>query len=103
MKYLVLGLNPWEMTDEKSGLVNSGVSVFYLDNQPIINPNGKVGYFPIKVTAPSQFKDKLNKAPAYYDIDFGMRPDSKGKAVIFIHDINFVSVVDMPLQVKKVS
>ena len=95
MKYLVLAVNPWRMTDEKSGLENKGVTVWYTDNQPIVNvETGKVGFFPIKITADYNFRETLSKAPAVYDIDFGMKPDSKGKPVLFVNKIDFVKQVD---------
>lgn len=87
--YLLQALNRWSIVDDNTGELNEGVTVYYLDNSPIEEENKK-GYFPLKVSADIKLFDKIKKVPCFADIDFGMKPDSKGKPKLYVKDINVV-------------
>jgi hypothetical protein len=69
------------MKDERTGEINSGLSVFYLPTEdlkaqddPAARERGEIslGTQPSKVSLPYEAKAKVTMAPAYYDISFKM-------------------------------
>jgi hypothetical protein len=88
MEYLVQALNNWKFEDEKTKEIKEGVTVYYIDNRPT-NDDGKLGYFPIKVTASIEIRKDIQKVPGYYDLDFSMKPDAKGKPTLLLRSLSF--------------
>lgn len=97
-KALVLSGDAWAMTDEKSGEMLNGVSVWF------VNPYreqgakaGEAGYKPAKVGATAELFEKLRaiKLPAVCEMVYGAKPGAAGKATLVLIDILNPKPVDL--------
>lgn len=80
---LVLSADKWSLTDEKTGEVRAGASVWFT-NDYRESTESAVGYKPTKVTADNVVFDELAKIqlPAIVQMEFGSRPGAQGKATL---------------------
>lgn len=78
---LVLSASTYKITDEKTGEVNSGLTVFYLptdkltpEDDPAARERGHIslGVQPSKVSLPISKAEKVKFAPALYDMTLKM-------------------------------
>lgn len=88
---LILSADAWNMTDEKTGEVMSGVSVWYV-NDYRDDAEGSFGFKPTKVTLqdPDMFKQLSGKLPCLADLDFRSKPGAGGKASLVLGKIAVV-------------
>jgi hypothetical protein len=94
MKLLVIFAKKYRFTDEKTGEVKSGLHVSYLDPEMREDTFQQKGDSMLKVPALETVFDKLTTIPAYYEIDFRQRPDSKGKPVLTMASAEFLEKVN---------
>lgn len=77
---LILSADKWEMPDERTGELRSGVSVWFL-NDYREDTDTSVGYKPSKLSAPVELLDQLKgQVPGYFEMIYGSRPGAQGKA-----------------------
>lgn len=87
---LVLSADAWEMTDEKTGEVLKGVSVWYVNEYDEEARKGN-GFKPTKISAtPEALAQLSGKLPCVADLDFGSRPGAGGKAALTLTRISVV-------------
>lgn len=95
MKVLVLNAKTYSVVDEKTGQVNQGVSVWYL------NPKSKTndGVVPMKLSIPVEQNiltaKVLGHAPAVFNFEFDIMPGKGNKAVMKLSDLEYVSELDL--------
>jgi len=80
MAELVMGASLWTMTDENTGEIRTGVSVFYtdLDDAPR-NDAKENGMFPIKISAPvDAWEEFVGKLPGVYNLNLKAQRKSSG-------------------------
>lgn len=88
---LILSADSWNMTDEKSGEMLAGVSVWYV-NDYREDAEGSFGFKPTKVTLQDadMFKQLSSKLPCLADLDFRSKPGAGGKASLVLGKIAIV-------------
>lgn len=93
-KVIVLGARMWEMKDENTGKVRSGVSLHYLTTDslaPCSSEDGsEFGYQPCKQSISVEDAKALTVVPGLYNAKFEMRA-SKGQNILAISSLEFVS------------
>ena len=95
VKGIVLHANPWSLEDERTGQRREGVSLEYVmtDNlKPLVNEDGSLGYRHVKESIAISKLSKVEKVPGIYEFTYGFSV-SKGKPVMKLQDIEFVSEV----------
>lgn len=93
---IVLYAGTYSVQDDKTGVINSGLTIVYYFNTSldcIDNTNGTVGTRPAKCSVPVELMHKVVKAPALYDAEFTMNIGSDGKPVLKICDLSYLSPV----------
>ncbi len=80
MEYVVLGVQSWEIEDEKTRKIKEGISVHYLDPASPAEREGSEGIFPIKITGKPSLKSSFTTLPGKYNLDLAIKPGSAGKA-----------------------
>ncbi|MCX7746595.1 MAG: hypothetical protein N2645_06875 [Clostridia bacterium] len=94
MEALVLGVKRYSFVNDDGEKVE-GAKIAYLDDLEgtFFQTNDLKGIFPLTVSAPVGAFDHFSKLPAFYDLDFRQRPDSKGKPVMVLVGAKFVSEI----------
>lgn len=94
---LVLSADAWNMTDEKTGELLSGVSIWFLTNYRAQNHATQVGYKPAKVAGTPEILEKLRSIslPAQCKMHYSAKPGAGGKATLILSDVTFVKSVDV--------
>lgn len=98
MPIILLYAGQYEMQDEKTGLVNRGVTCNYYFNTDLSaedNTNGTKGTRPAKCSMDYLLMGKIIKAPAVYNALFKMKIGADMKPVLTIVDLEFVSEVEI--------
>ena len=96
MPIIVLFANSYAIADEKTGEINSGVSVSYYFNTEFSatdNSDGSRGMRPAKSSCDVSVMKKIQKAPALYDAEFEMKIGSDMKPVLKILDLDLLEEV----------
>lgn len=93
---VVLSADVWEFTDEKTGEVRKGASVWYVNDYRDDSADG-LGFKPTKVTATPEIFDQLRGAqlPAMFDLEFGSRPGAQNKATLTLVRMKHQGDVDL--------
>lgn len=80
---LILSADAWDMPDEKTGEIRSGVSVWYV-NDYREDTKTSIGFKPTKVSAAPEILDQLRSSqlPALFQMTYGSRPGAQGKATL---------------------
>ena len=95
MKVLVMGVKKYDFVQEGTGEVFQGMNITALDMAVNENESDKKGIFPMKIKSPDiKLFDRFSVFPAYYEIDFTMKPDSKGNPVIVLTSSDLLSQVE---------
>ena len=96
MQYLILSADVWEMTDEKTGKTNTGVSVWYV-NDYREDTKQSVGFKPTKISADEKLFKIIsqNPLPALYELDFISKPGAQGKASFALVACKFTKAVEV--------
>lgn len=87
-KALVLSADTWEMPDERTGVINRGVSVWYINDYRDDTENA-IGSKPIKCSCTADTFAKIKKAgaPGVFSLDFRTRPGAQGKPTLTLVDV----------------
>ena len=99
MQALVLSCRNWEFTDEKTGEVRSGVTLQYLEDGCVENTGNNRGWFPFKLSGPSNLKSVFEQVPAVCELDIRRRPGRDGKAqdtlvnATLLHPVNTADIM----------
>lgn len=86
--YLILGINAYKFPQEGTGEMIEGVTVYYCD-APAQTAQQK-GLFPMKITGTTEMLKDFTQLPAFYDIDFAMKPGSNGKPTVALRGVKFL-------------
>lgn len=103
MSIILLYAGQYEMPDEKTGVINRGVTCNYYFNTNLNaedNKNGTKGTRPAKCSMDYDLMGKIVKAPAIYNALFKMKIGSDMKPVLTIVDLEFVTEVEIVPKVK---
>lgn len=95
---ILLYASQYSIVDEKTGVINQGVTCNYYFNTDLHaedNQNGSKGTRPAKGTLPASLFGKIVSAPALYDASFEMNVGSDGKPVLRIVDLDYVCDVSI--------
>lgn len=93
---LLLSVDPWEMVDEKTGVINKGFSVWFVTAYR--EDDGKaLGLKPAKVSCTQEIYDQIksSKLPALAQLQVGMRPGAQNKAAPTIVGVTVLKAVDL--------
>ncbi len=94
MEYIVLGVQSWEIEDEKTRKKLDGISVHYLDPSSPSEEEDSVGIFTAKLTAKTSLKDSFTTLPGRYIFDIGLKRTGGGKTGVELNSVKYVSSVD---------
>ncbi len=104
-KGILIYAKSWQMVDEKTGANRQGISIEYLaceDLKPVVNEDGSMGVRHCKESVPLTMRDSIIKVPGLYDLEFGMKPGSRGKMDVKIVGLNYIGdVLPVPDKVAK--
>lgn len=95
-KGIVIYAKAWNIMDEKTGANRAGVSLEYLaceNLDPVVNEDGSMGVRHCKESVPLTMRESIIKVPGIYDLEFGMKPGSKGKMEVKLKGVNYVGDV----------
>jgi hypothetical protein len=103
---LILSADKWEMTDERTGELRRGVSIWFV-NDYREDTALAVGMKPTKVSGDISMFDQLKSAklPAVFDLDYGSRPGKDGKPTLTLLGVTHIADIDafsQPAAMKKV-
>ena len=87
MEYIVLGVQSWELEDEKTGKKLDGISVHYLDPASPADSEDSIGIFPAKLTADKKLMEKFTTLPGKYRFDIGLKRTGGGKTGVELKDV----------------
>jgi len=93
MEYVVLGVQSWELEDEKTGKKLDGISVHYIDPASPSDSEDSVGIFPAKLTADKKLMDKFTSLPGRYKFDIGLKRIAGGKTGVELNSVDYVGSV----------
>lgn len=95
---ILLYASRYSIVDEKTGVINAGVTCNYYFNTDLHaedNKNGSKGTRPAKGTLDASLFSKIVSAPALYDASFEMNVGSDGKPVLKIVDLDYSGEVSI--------
>lgn len=95
-KGVVIYANPWSMIDEKTGKGMEGITVEYLaceNLNPVVNEDGSLGVRHCKESIPLSLSPEIKQVPGLYELEFGLKPGTKGKMQVKLVGLRFVSTV----------
>lgn len=95
-KALILSADKFNFTDKDTGQVFAGVTVWYVNDYRDYGDES-LGFKPTKVNASDEIFEQLRKAnlPAVFEMGFGSRPGSQGKASLTLVGVKHVNDVDL--------
>ncbi len=91
-KIIIFYAADYEIKDEDTGKVNSGVSIHYLiadSMSPFQNDKTK-GHRAMEGSLPREAYADLKSVPGLYDCDFAMKPSASGKPELRPVSVDFV-------------
>lgn len=92
---LITSADAWEMTDEKTGEIRRGVSIWFLNDYRDDSAES-FGFKPTKVSADRSLLEKLRgQLPGIFDLEYGSRPGAQGKATLTLIGVELVKPVDL--------
>lgn len=106
MPVLLMYSNPYEMKNEETGEIRSGLTVEYyifgdngkdIKSQACTGENTSFGYRRMKSSMDISMKDKLMFVPGIYNGDFEMNVDKDGKFSLKLVDIDFIGTCNITL------
>ena len=99
-RVLLLSASPYSMTNEETGELVEGVSLRYLTDEhlePSVT-DGVVGVMPAKTSVDSELIEKIEIAPAYYDVEFDIKVNARGQATLKAVGLEFAGAVAVSLK-----
>lgn len=100
MEYVVLGVQRWELEDEKTGKKLDGISVHYLDPASPDDSEETKGLFPAKLTADKKLMDSFTTLPGRYIFDIGLKRIAGGKTGVELNSVKYVGSVSFDTSTK---
>lgn len=93
---LILSADRWEMTDERTGEIRSGVSLYYV-NEYREATDKVIGLKPTKTPATNEVFEAVRKggAPGLYQLDFRTRPGKEAKPVLMASRADFIRKLEL--------
>jgi hypothetical protein len=89
-KFFVLYVRQYDFTED-SGKRVQGLKMTYLD-EPVENTSMAKGRPPMTITSSDiSLWSSFSSVPGYYDLEFTMRPDSKGKPTLGLRTARLLS------------
>lgn len=88
MKILVLALNQYGFTDEKTGEVKEGATIEYLTTDFTESSSDfgtKKGYFSLKQSLDKEIAKQVTVVPGVYEVELSMRSGSDRKAQLVMN------------------
>ena len=79
---LVLRVSRYRLTDKETGEIIEGCKVTYCDGLEGSNLQNSRGIDIVTSNMPYAVFDAVVEVPAYYSIDFAMRPNGKGQPML---------------------
>ena len=92
MKVLVFGLKPWEMVDEKTGVVRSGAVLEYLDLEYKEDSDKYTGLKVFKTGKPADVA--LSQVPGLYEFEMRPMQNNRGRMELGLAAAKFLGAVD---------
>lgn len=103
-RMLILSALEYKMVDENTGAVNEGVSFNYFnatDLTPCVDEkSGKKGIDPFKQSVSVELGKKIIKAPAVYDVEYGVKA-VQGKPMMVPVGITYVGSASLSVDEEK--
>jgi len=96
MQMMLLYAMPYKIVDEKTGVINEGISTFFYGNtslNPKIKDNMK-GEKPLKQGLPLTIAHKIKSVPAMYEVEVEMSVGADLKAKLSIIDLDYIGDLD---------
>ena len=93
MEYVVLGVQSWELEDEKTNKKLDGISVHYIDPASSDDSEDSIGIFPAKLTADKKLMERFTTLPGKYRFDIGLKRTGGGKTGVELKDVECLSSV----------
>lgn len=92
---LVLSADSWAMTDEKTGEMLKGVSVWFLNSYREDSVES-IGWKPAKVGGTKEILEALRgQLPAICEMHYGAKPGAQGKATLTLIGVKVVRQVNL--------
>lgn len=92
-QYVVLGAKSYDFKNN-DGQAVTGIKLTYLDSpESVADFETTRGYSPLVLSAPIELWEEVKFVPGIYDIDFRMKPDSKGKPTLQVTNLEFKSCI----------
>lgn len=91
---ILLYVNPYHMVDDKTGVVNQGLSVYYVgtDSLEPVEDGNKKGVPVLKQSFDLSLEESIVAVPGYYDLEFALRPVG-GKPTVVPVGLTYLSEV----------
>ena len=80
MEYIVLGVQSWEIEDEKTRKKLDGISVHYIDPLDRYDDEESSGILPAKLTAKTSLRSSFTNLPGKYKFDIGLKRTGGGRS-----------------------
>lgn len=98
MKILVLALNQYGFTDEKTGEVKEGATIEYLTTD-FTNTSSdfgtKKGYFSLKQSLDKEIAKQITNVPGVYEVELSMRSGSDRKAQLVMNSFKLTKEFEL--------
>ena len=95
MEYVVLGVQSWELEDEKTNKKLDGISVHYIDPASPADSEDSIGIFPAKLTANKKLMDSFTTLPGRYIFDISLKRTGGGKTGVELNSVKYVGSVNL--------
>lgn len=95
---IILFAQPYSIADERTGVINSGITVQYLltDNlSPHSEDNSKLGYKSTKASISQELFGCLVSVPGIYECGFGLKTNGNGKPELKLEAIKFINELEL--------
>lgn len=83
---IILYARPWSMSDETTGVIRSGVTIYYVTSDkldPKVSEDGtEHGYMPVKQSISVDLAKSLSVVPGVYNTKFEMRSTKTGVVAV---------------------
>ncbi len=90
---LILKVSRYSMTDEKTGELIEGTKVTYCQSLESTQKQNSLGVEILTGTMPYEAYESFTQLPAFYDVEFRMKSNSKGQAVLVPEKAEFARLL----------
>lgn len=103
-KIILLNAKGYNMKDEVTGKVNTGISIRYLltdSLSPVYASSDEKGIGVAKVAVPTEEGKNIKSVPGVYDGGFSMKPKADGSVVFKLETLEFLNELEFkPFPIK---